>query len=379
MRRLINDFVFMLKSGSFWFGVFIILGLLFVFFISPVETNSISYVKGEYIGEEIVKKKYTPPPLDKVEYDSRMTILANNPILPEPLNPSNDGSGEAEPKYDEEGNLIPPLKPDPFLWPKENVYPNGGALLPFNRIIAYYGNLYSTKMGILGEYKEDVMLAKLQEEVSKWELADPDTPVIAALHYIAVVAQADKGADGKYRARMPEAEIEKVLAMAEKINAIVFLDIQVGFSTVQDEIPHLRKYLELPNVHLGLDPEFSMKTGIKPGKIVGTMDGEEDINFAINYLSGIVKEKELSPKILVVHRYTQKMLTNTSKITPTAEVQVVVHMDGWGGKQNKISTYQSFIYPEPVQFTGFKIFYKNDVKESNTVVFEPEELMKLNI
>jgi hypothetical protein len=37
-----------------------------------------------------------------------------------------------------------------------------GALLPYNRIIAYYGNLYSTRMGILGELPRKEMLAKLQ-------------------------------------------------------------------------------------------------------------------------------------------------------------------------------------------------------------------------
>ena len=39
-------------------------------------------------------------------------------------------------------------------WPIKNIYPLPGALLPFNRIIAYYGNLYSKGMGILGELPE---------------------------------------------------------------------------------------------------------------------------------------------------------------------------------------------------------------------------------
>ena len=36
-------------------------------------------------------------------------------------------------------------------WPVKTVYPNAGAILPFKRIIAYYGNLYSKRMGVLGE------------------------------------------------------------------------------------------------------------------------------------------------------------------------------------------------------------------------------------
>ncbi len=176
---------------------------------------------------------------------------------------------------------------------------------------------------------------------------------------------------------MPDTEIDKVLAMATKINALVFLDVQVGFSDVQTEIPRLEKYLKLPNVHLGIDPEFSMKTGIRPGKVVGTYDAT-DINFTANYLAQIVKENDLPPKVLVVHRYTQKMVTNYQDIKPLPEVQIVMHMDGWGGKAKKFNTYQQFVYKEPVQFAGFKLFYKNDVLDPGTTLLTPEELLKLN-
>ena len=183
---------------------------------------------------------------------------------------------------------------------------------------------------------------------------------------------------------MPDSEIDKVLAMAEKIparpgggNALVFLDIQVGFSTLDKELPVYEKYFKLPNVHLGVDPEFSMKNNIRPGKVVGTFDAI-DINFAANYLAKIVRENNLTPKILIVHRYTQKMVTNYKEIKPLPEVQIVMHMDGWGGAAKKLNTYQQFIYKEPVQFTGFKLFYKNDVLEPGTVLMTPEDLLKLN-
>jgi uncharacterized membrane protein YbaN (DUF454 family) len=232
-------------------------------------------------------------------------------------------------------------------------------------------------MGVLGEYPETQMLAKLNAEVKKWEIADPATPVIPALHYIAVVAQGAPGDSGKYRLRMPDSEIDKVLKMAAKINAIVFLDIQVGFSNVQTEVPLLEKYLKLPNVHLAIDPEFSMKTGIRPGKVVGTLDAT-DINFASNYLANLVKENNLTPKILIIHRYTQKMVTNYKQIKTMPEVQIIMNMDGWGGQAKKIGTYKNFIYPEPVQFTGFKLFYKNDVLSPGTTLMTPESLLKLN-
>jgi hypothetical protein len=88
-------------------------------------------------------------------------------------------------------------------WPVKTVYPNPGAILPFKRIVAYYGNLYSKRMGVLGEYPPDEMLRMLKGEVKKWQAADTTIPVIPALHYIAVTAQGSAGRDGKYRARMP--------------------------------------------------------------------------------------------------------------------------------------------------------------------------------
>ena len=39
-------------------------------------------------------------------------------------------------------------------------------------------------------------------------------------------------------------------------------------------------------------------------------------------------------------------------------------MDGWGGATLKIDSYKSYIFQEPVQFTGFKLFYKNDIREA---------------
>lgn len=367
-------------STHFWFFI-VFLFALFIFFILP-EFFSSKITNGEKSEMNEIAKTLPLPailPLDIVAYDKKMKEIANNP--PDPIIYKTvdviekDANGKSITK-----KVKQPLDPQPVvshLWPVKAPYPNNGALLPFNRIIAYYGNLYSTKMGVLGQYEEAEMLRRLDVEVKKWEVADPTTPVIPALHYIAVVAQGSEGKDGKYRARMPDSEINKVLKIAEKINAIVFLDIQVGFSDLQTEVPLLEKYLKLPNVHLGVDPEFSMKTGIRPGKVVGTLDAT-DVNFTANYLAKIVKENNIPPKVLVVHRYTQKMVTNYQNIKPLKEVQVVMHMDGWGGAAKKKNTYKQFVYKEPVQFTGFKLFYKHDVLEAGTSLMTPNDLLKLN-
>lgn len=71
------------------------------------------------------------------------------------------------------------------------------------------------------------------------------------------------------------------------------------------------------------------------------------------------------------------MVTNAKKIVPLPEVQVVMDMDGWGGISNKISTYETYIKSEPVQFTGFKLFYKNDIKWEGSRMLTPAEVLKL--
>jgi hypothetical protein len=260
-------------------------------------------------------------------------------------------------------------------WPVKTPYPLPGAILPYNRIIAYYGNLYSKRMGILGELPKDEMLKKLKGEVAKWQAADSTTKAIPALHYIATTAQGAPGKDGKHRMRLPFRQIDTIIKWAKPIDALVFLDIQVGHSTVKVEVPTLEQYLILPNVHLGIDPEFSMKNGERPGSKIGAFTSD-DINDAIDYLADLVRKNNLPPKVLVIHRFTQGMVKGYKNIKTVPEVQIVMDMDGFGSKILKRSTYLSYIYKEPVQFTGFKLFYKNDTKASSSGMYTPEELLK---
>ncbi|HSK12812.1 MAG TPA: hypothetical protein VK907_06320 [Phnomibacter sp.] len=257
-------------------------------------------------------------------------------------------------------------------WPVKPVYPLAGAILPYYRVVAFYGNLFSKNMGILGQLPKEEMLKKLEAECAEWRKADPATPVMPALHYIAATAQPSPGKDKMYRYRMPATEIEKVIAWSREIKGITFLDIQTGHSTVKAEVAALEKFLMQPDVHLGIDPEYSMKNGGVPCTSIGTFDAQ-DINDAVDYLAMLVKRHALPPKILVVHRFTKNMVTNYKDIKVVPEVQVVMHMDGFGAKSLKLSSYTWFVSREPVQFAGFKLFYKID----KPTMYTPAEMMKL--
>jgi hypothetical protein len=243
------------------------------------------------------------------------------------------------------------------LWPVKGPEPLPGSILPGKRIVAYYGNPLSTRMGVLGEYQPDEMLRKLDEEVAAWTKADPTTPVQPALHLIAEVAQGAPGKDGKYRLKMDSALIEKVAGWAAKRNALMFLDVQVGQSTLRAELPRFEVFLRRPNFHLGIDPEFSMKDGSIPGKKIGTFDAA-DVNYAREYLEGLVTQYKLPPKVLVVHRFTQRGITNYKNIKLDPRVQIVMDMDGFGPPHLKKNTFRKWIKAEPVQFVGWKQFYK---------------------
>jgi hypothetical protein len=261
-------------------------------------------------------------------------------------------------------------------WPVKGPYPSPGAVLPFNRILAYYGNLYSTRMGALGEYPKYEMFSRLKAEIKNWQQADTSLPIIPALHYVAITAQGAAGKDGKYRARMPHSQIDTIVNWANEIGGLAFVDIQVGLSTLQAEVPTLEKYLSMPKVHLGIDPEFAMLNvgGVRPGSKIGSYNAD-NINYVVDYLADIVKKNNIPPKILVIHRFTNPMVREYERIKRVPQVQIVIDMDGWGDKVLKRSSYLLYAKRDPVQFTGFKIFYKNDVKQGADQLYTPKEIL----
>ena len=261
---------------------------------------------------------------------------------------------------------------DSALWPVKAPPPLPGSILPEHRIVAFYGNPLSKRMGILGELPPEEMLLRLEKVATEWAAADSGQKVLPALHLIATVAQGYPGPARKYRLQMSDSLIRKVAGWAEERGWLLFLDIQVGVSNVEDELRVLVPYLKYPFIHLALDPEFAMKDGKRPGTDwMGRMDASE-VNHAIGVLAKVVEDHQLPPKVLVVHRFTRNMLTNASQIRLDPRVQVVIDMDGWGTPGSKIGAYRWFVVRHPVQYTGFKLFYKNDKP-----MMTPEQVLEL--
>jgi hypothetical protein len=261
--------------------------------------------------------------------------------------------------------LVPTPNPSPTAVPVRGV-------LPDHRILAYYGNPLAKEMGILGEVPPDQMLARLKQQMSAYTSADDSRPVVPALELVTPAAEGWPGEDGLYRARMKPEVINQVAGWAESNNALLILDVQIGLSNVPEEVDALMPYLKRPYVHLALDPEFAIPSGHIPGQVVGTLDGAT-IDGVVRTLSDVVAANHLPPKILIVHRFTDDMVTNAWEIAPNQNVQVVVTMDGFGPPSLKLAQYHSYVHDQGVQYSGIKLFYHHDVP-----LLSPPQVVGLN-
>jgi hypothetical protein len=53
-----------------------------------------------------------------------------------------------------------------------------------------------------------------------------------------------------------------------------------------------------------------------------------------------------------------------------------MNMDGWGPPSLKRESYRAYVYKYPVEYTGFKLFYKNDTKKGDKLM-SPADVLAL--
>jgi hypothetical protein len=177
---------------------------------------------------------------------------------------------------------------------------------------------------------------------------------------IASVAQNWPTDEGNYLLYTDADTIQSYVDFTKANNMLLILDVQVGHSTVEDEIERVREWLVEPHVHLAIDPEFVMGEGEIPGEVIGSIDASQ-VEVAQQMLAEIVAEYNLPPKVLIVHRFTENMITNAENIPSVAGVQTVIDFDGHGDPANKTANYELFLVDGPAEFAGFKLFYNEDL------------------
>jgi hypothetical protein len=252
------------------------------------------------------------------------------------------------------------------------VRPVTTSALATNRLVTFYGHPFDERMGVLGEYEPAVVIQKLKEQTAAYTAADPSRPGLCTVELIASVAQGSPGADGLYIARTPTAEIEKWAQLTQQQGCLLMLDIQMGYDSVDNDIKAILPFLQRPNVHLAIDPEFHVARGKIPGESFGSVSAAE-VAGAMKTLQGLVQQYNLPDKILVLHQFRDDMLPDKANIKPMTNVDLVLMMDGWGLPQAKIANYNAFVRDELIQYGGIKLFYTQD-----DPVLTPAEVIHLD-
>jgi hypothetical protein len=238
-------------------------------------------------------------------------------------------------------------------------------LLADHRIVSFYGTPLAAGLGALGQGRPNEMIARLRMQLDAYAVLDPARTTVGALHLIYAVAQSSPTANGDYLNHAPDEVVAGLSALARENEMLLFLDNQLGTSTVAREMGWMAPFLAEPHVHLALDPEFTWgHAGLLPG---GGAEGDigyltaTQVNEAQATLQAIAAENGLPGKILVVHQFRHDMLPDKAAIGAYEGVELVIDMDGFGPPASKLATYDAVITRDNVQLPGIKLFYEYDV------------------
>lgn len=258
--------------------------------------------------------------------------------------------------------------------PKAPQLPGGGReVFPTYRLFGYSGYPGSEALGRLGIGDLD---DRMRELVAKGKEYQGDKKIMPVMELIAVVTQAEPGADKLYRVRVKEAVIEDWLKVARKYDAMLLLNIQPGRSPFLEEVKHFEKWLKEPDVGLALDPEWAVGPDEVPGKVYGHTSGPVLDEVAV-YLSELVKQENLPQKVMVYHQLHENIVSDESKLVAHDGVVLVKSVDGIGSPRQKVQTWERIVARTPKHVKmGFKLFYEEDVQRGERLM-TPEEVLYL--
>lgn len=232
-------------------------------------------------------------------------------------------------------------------------------------IVAFYGHPGAPVLGVAGEGTPEQALTRLLAQSDPYRVTG--RPVVPAFELIATLVTASPGADGLYRKRATETELRTYLDMIRTVGGRLILDIQPGRADVLDEARAFEPLLLEPDVGLALDPEWVVGPTQTPRGRIGSLDAAA-INRVSAYLADLVAANDLPPKLLIIHRFREDMVTNVDQIVSRPDIRILFQADGEGGPAAKILDYDNLL-PEVFE-RGIKIFYDED-----TPTMAPSEVL----
>jgi hypothetical protein len=235
--------------------------------------------------------------------------------------------------------------------------------------VAYYGAPQDDELGILGIGRPRTAARRLERQAKPY--AKPRRPVLPAFELIAAIVTREAGDGGDHSMRQANSTIRRYLRAARAHRMLLLLDIQPGYAPFLQEAKALEHWLKEPDVGLALDPEWSMKPPVLPAQQIGSTDAGT-VNEVSRYLSGIVRRNDLPQKLLVVHRFTRDMIQDEGGLEQSPGVALVVNVDGFGDRPNKVSKYREFTRDLRRRYNGFKLFYHEDLN-----LMSPKQVLRL--
>jgi len=271
--------------------------------------------------------------------------------------------------------LAPPLtvaQPVQFAPAVPSELPRGGReIFPTYEVIAHYGTATTAVLGVLGEGTPEQAGRNLLKAAEPFGKAS-GRRILPAFELIVSVAQRSAGDDGDYSAYIPDADIDRYLAEARRIKALVILDLQPGLADPLVQAKHFEKYLSQPDVGLALDPEWKLYGNQQPGRQIGYMT-PESINEVSAWLADLRQRLDLPEKLFVLHQFQTRMIPERASVVTRPGLATVIHVDGFGSRGAKKGTYATLALPSggPLH-NGFKLFIDEDID-----MFNPLEVMAL--
>ena len=230
-------------------------------------------------------------------------------------------------------------------------------------IVGYYGRPNAKSLGVLGQYSIEDLTPIIQKKADEYDKINGDQSVIPAYHLIYGLATGDPGRKKDYLLPLSEAKLMKYINAAEKNGFIVIIDTQLGAETPLEAVKPVLKYLKYKSVHLAVDPEFEVNgLDVPPGRKIGHISGDQ-VNEVQTAMLDYMNENDINgKKILMVHSFTQGMVTDKDKIELNDKIDLIMNLDGHGSPALKIKVYNSLFTARSASRAqgGFKLFFQED-------------------
>jgi hypothetical protein len=223
-----------------------------------------------------------------------------------------------------------------------------------NDILAFYGHPRSQNMGILGRYSIEELDKRLSALAREYEAESGGRPVKKAFYIIfgTVWPEGEIGIIG-------EEILKRYVEYGLKNDVLVFIDHQIGR---YDPIASLRRmlpWLQYPNVHLALDPEWRTT---KPMQEIGYVTAEE-INRAQQVMEEYIIANDIpGERFLVIHQFNWRMIRNRESVRSDFHRVRLVHCaDGFGPPHLKRASYAYNAEVTNIPIKSFKLFYNFNI------------------